>query len=225
MKTGTKIRELRKRKGLTVLQLATAIDSYVSNISHLERNIQGYSESTLTKIAASLGVAVADLFSDTDPQEDEIEFIGFVPGGMVHVVGEAFLGVNGAVDMIKAHEGWLQIYSDDKDAYALKVKGDSTRPGIQAGEYVVIEPDTSVRSGDEVFVRTTVGHNMIKILSKTRDGDYQFTRVNNAHKPITVDPIKIEKVHYVAAIVKPAKFIDKCGRQQQSTMMPTLIIK
>lgn len=67
MKTGTKIRELRKRKGLTVLQLATAIDSYVSNISHLERNIQGHSESTLTKIAASLGVAVADLFSDTDP--------------------------------------------------------------------------------------------------------------------------------------------------------------
>ena len=64
-----------------------------------------------------------------------------------------------------------------------------------------------------------------KILSKTRDDDYQFTRVNNAHKPITADPIRVEKVHYVAAIVKPTKFIDKCGRQQQSTMMPPLIIK
>ncbi|MEG0281342.1 MAG: S24 family peptidase [Morganella sp. (in: enterobacteria)] len=216
MKIGTKIRELRKRKGLTILQLATAIDSDVGNISRLERNIQGYSESTLTKIAAALGVAVADLFSDTDPQEDEIEFIGFVPSGMVRVVGEAFLGVDGAVDMIEAHEGWLQIYSDDKDAYALKVKGDSMWPRIQSGEYVVIEPNTTVRSGDEVFVRTTEGHNMIKILSKTRDGDYQFTSVNNAHQPITIDPIRVEKMHYMAAIVKPTKFIDKCDKPGKS---------
>ena len=212
MKIGTKIRALRKQKGLTILQLATAIDSDVGNISRLERNIQGYSESTLTKIAAALGVTVADLFSDTttQQQDDNVEFVGFVPNGMVKVVGEAFLGIDAAVDMIEALEGWVQIYSDDKDAYALKVKGDSMWPRIQSGEYVVVEPNTVVRSGDEVFVRTVEGKNMVKILNKTRDGSYQFTSVNNTHPPITVDPREVEKMHYVAAIVKPTKFIDKC---------------
>ncbi|WP_274371792.1 XRE family transcriptional regulator [Morganella morganii] len=228
MKIGQRIRDLRKLRGMTILQLATAIDSDVGNISRLERGIQGYTENTLIKIASALGVTVAELFSaDTMPpkNDDEIEFVGFVPDGMVKVIGEAFLGVDGAVDMIEAHEGWVQIYSDDKDAYALKVKGDSMWPRIQSGEYVVIEPNTTVRSGDEVFVRTREGHNMIKILNKTRDGDYQFTSINNAHQPITINPVQVDKMHYVAAIVKPTKFIDKCEKQQQVILMPPFITK
>ncbi|MGO3685829.1 MAG: XRE family transcriptional regulator [Proteus vulgaris] len=212
MKIGTRIRELRKKKGLTILQLATAINSDVGNISRLERNIQGYTENTLVKIAEALGVSVADLFTEKLPEPDEIEFIGKVPTGMVQVRGEAFLGVDGAVDMIEAHNGWLKIYSDDKDAYGLKVKGDSMWPRIQSGEFVVVEPNTTVRSGDEVFVRTVEGHNMIKIFSKTRDGDYQFSSINNSHKPITLSPDQVDTIHYVAAIVKPIKFIDICEK-------------
>ncbi|MDM3868105.1 MULTISPECIES: XRE family transcriptional regulator [Proteus] len=212
MKIGTRIRELRKKKGLTILQLATAINSDVGNISRLERNIQGYTENTLVKIAEALGVSVADLFTENVPEPDEIKFIGKVPSGMVQVRGEAFLGVDGAVDMIEAHNGWLKIYSDDVDAYGLKVKGDSMWPRIQSGEYVVVEPNTAVRSGDEVFVRTVEGHNMIKIFNKTRDGDYQFTSINNSHKPITLPPDQIESMHYVSAIVKPIKYIDVCEK-------------
>lgn len=212
MKIGTRIRDLRKKKGLTILQLATAINSDVGNISRLERNIQGYSENTLVKIAEALGVSVADLFSENAERSDEIEYIGTVPSGMVQVRGEAFLGVDGAVDMIEAHNGWLKIYSDDKDAYGLKVKGDSMWPRIQSGEFVVVEPNTTVRSGDEVFVRTVEGHNMIKIFSKTRDGDYQFSSINNSHKPITLSPDQVDTMHYVSAIVKPIKYIDACEK-------------
>lgn len=212
MKIGTRIRELRKKKGLTILQLATAVNSDVGNISRLERNKQGYTENTLVKIAEALGVSVADLFTEKPPKQDEIEFIGKVPSGMVQVRGEAFLGVDGAVDMIEAHNGWLKIYSDDKDAYGLKVKGDSMWPRIQSGEFVVVEPNTTVRSGDEVFVRTVEGHNMIKIFSKTRDGDYQFSSINNSHKPITLSPDQVDTMHYVSAIVKPIKYIDACEK-------------
>ncbi|MDH2394643.1 S24 family peptidase [Providencia rettgeri] len=223
MKIGTKIREIRKSKGMTILDLATAVNSDVGNISRLERNVQGYSESTLIKIATALGVTVSDLFSETPIQSDDIEYVGKVPSGMVQVIGEAFLGVDGAVDMIESHNGWLKIYSDDKEAYGLKVKGDSMWPRIQSGEYVVVEPNTNVRAGDEVFVRTTEGHNMIKIFNKTRDGDYQFTSINNAHKPITLDPSLIDKMHYVSAIVKPTKYIDKCDREQPLSLVPPLV--
>lgn len=223
MKIGTRIREIRKSKGMTILELATAIGSDVGNISRLETNKQGYSENTLVKIASALGVTVADLFTEAPVKPDEIEYIGEMPSGTVKVIGEAILGIDGAVDMMEEHNGWLKIYSDDKDAYGLKVKGDSMWPRIQSGEYVVVEPNTSVRSGDEVFVRTFEGHNMIKIFNKTRDGDYQFTSINNAHKPITLDPSQIDKMHYVAAIVKPTKYIDKWERETKLSLVPPLI--
>ncbi|HHN8580751.1 TPA: XRE family transcriptional regulator [Providencia rettgeri] len=220
MKIGTRIREIRKSKGMTILELATAIGSDVGNISRLETNKQGYSENTLVKIASALGVTVADLFTENPVKPDEIEYIGEMPSGTVKVIGEAVLGIDGAVDMMEEHNGWLKIYSDDKDAYGLKVKGDSMWPRIQSGEYVVVEPNTSVRSGDEVFVRTVDGHNMIKVFNKTRDGDYQFTSINNAHKPITLDPSQVDKMHYVAAIVKPTKYIDKWERETKLNMPP-----
>ncbi|MDT0134473.1 MULTISPECIES: XRE family transcriptional regulator [Providencia] len=220
MKIGTRIREIRKSKGMTILELATAIGSDVGNISRLETNKQGYSENTLVKIASALGVTVADLFTEDPVKPDEIEYIGEMPSGTVKVIGEAVLGLDGAVDMMEEHNGWLKIYSDDKDAYGLKVKGDSMWPRIQSGEYVVVEPNTSVRSGDEVFVRTVDGHNMIKVFNKTRDGGYQFTSINNAHKPITLDPSQVDKMHYVAAIVKPTKYIDKWERETKSNMPP-----
>ncbi len=220
MKIGTRIREIRKSKGMTILELATAIGSDVGNISRLETNKQGYSENTLVKIASALGVTVADLFTEDPVKPDEIEYIGDMPSGTVKVIGEAILGIDGAVDMMEEHNGWLKIYSDDKDAYGLKVKGDSMWPRIQSGEYVVVEPNTGVRSGDEVFVRTVDGHNMIKVFNKTRDGDYQFTSINNAHKPITLDPNQVDKMHYVAAIVKPTKYIDKWERETKLNMPP-----
>lgn len=140
--------------------------------------------------------------------KNELEYVGAVRLGAVPVVGEAILGIDGMIDMLEIHAGWLQIYSADRDAYGLKVKGDSMWPRIQSGEYVVIEPNTQVHTGDEVFVRTKDGHNMIKIMSKTRDGDYQFSSVNSDHRPITLSPDSIEKMHFVSAIVKHTRYVD-----------------
>ncbi|ERK13032.1 Phage repressor [Serratia fonticola AU-AP2C] len=81
-------------------------------------------------------------------------------------------------------------------------------PRIQSGEYVVIEPNTPVHPGDEVFVRTIDGHNMIKIMNKTRDGSYQFTSVNSEHRPITLASAEVEKMHFVSAIVKATRYVD-----------------
>ncbi|MGG4624006.1 XRE family transcriptional regulator [Serratia odorifera] len=139
---------------------------------------------------------------------DEFEYAGKPRVGVVPVIGDAILGVDGMIDMVEVRAGWLQIYSADKDAYGLRVKGDSMHPRIQSGEFVVIEPNTKVHSGDEVFVRTLDGHNMIKVMTKTRDGSYQFSSINNEHKPITLEPTEVEKMHYVSAIVKQTRYVD-----------------
>ena len=81
-------------------------------------------------------------------------------------------------EMTEERDGWLKIYSDDPDAFGLRVKGDSMWSRIKSGEYVLIEPNTKVFPGMRVFVRTVEGHNMIKILGYDRDGEYQFTSIN-----------------------------------------------
>jgi len=149
-----------------------------------------------------------DSIHQPHPQNDELEFAGSIRDGCVPVIGEAIMGVDGSVDMIELCAGFLQIYSADKDAYGLRVKGDSMFPRIQSGEFVVIEPNTAVHSGDEVFVRTSEGKNMIKVMTKTRDGNYVLSSINNEHKPITIDADQVEKMHFVSAIVKHSRYVD-----------------
>lgn len=139
---------------------------------------------------------------------DEIEYVGKVRLGAVPVVGEAALGVDGMIQMEEHPAGWLQIYSADPNAYGLRVRGDSMHPRIQSGEFVVIEPGTRVQSGDEVFVRTTDGQNMIKVMTKMRDGAFQLSSINNDHRPITLQQVEIEKMEYVSAIIKATRFVD-----------------
>ncbi|EDH7841918.1 phage repressor protein C [Salmonella enterica subsp. enterica serovar Kentucky] len=142
----------------------------------------------------------------TNPQS--LTFVGQLRKGLVRVVGEAILGVDGAIEMTEERDGWLKIYSDDPEAFGLRVKGDSMWPRIKSGEYVLIEPNTKVCPGDEVFVRTIEGHNMIKVLGYDRDGEYQFTSINQDHRPITLPYYEVSKVEYVAGILKQSRHLD-----------------
>lgn len=183
--------------------------SYLSQMTgdSPERNV-GDRMARKVEAALDLPRGWMDTLHAQDFKSEELEYAGKVKNGYVPVVGEAILGVDGSVDMIEFRAGWLQMYSGDKDAYGLRVKGDSMYPRIHSGEFVLIEPNTHIHSGDEVFVRTTDGHNMIKVMTKTRDGSYQFSSINNEHKPITLDIGQVEKMHYVSAIVKATRYID-----------------
>lgn len=158
------------------------------------------------KIAASTGLSLSWILGE-DNGSDSIEVVGGARDGVIPVIGDAVLGMDGLIDMMEFHAGWLQIYSSDNRAYGVRVRGDSMWPRIQSGEFVVIEPNTKVHPGDEVFIRTADGHNMIKILNFTRDGDYQFTSINNDHKPITMPPSNVIKIHFVSGIIKATRFI------------------
>lgn len=188
----------------------SAVASFLNGVNPLNvSNASAFAKAlkvTVQDFSPSLAKEIAEIAQALG--NNEFEYAGTLRDGFVPVVGEAVLGVDGSVDMIEFRAGWLRIYSADKDAYGLKVKGDSMWPRIQSGEYVVIEPNTLVHPGDEVFVRTTDGHNMIKIMNKTRDGSYQFSSVNSEHRPITLAAGEVERMHFVSAIVKATRYVD-----------------
>jgi len=106
-------------------------------------------------------------------------------------------------------DGSLSHYSKDENAYGLRVKGDSMRPRIMPGEFIVCEPNRGVNPGDNVMVALFDGRRMVKEFLWRRDGEISFGSVNDAHHPITVDESMIEKMHYVAAIMPRGAFINE----------------
>lgn len=128
----------------------------------------------------------------------------------VPVVGTAQLGDNGHHEELQypvGHgDGFVAYPTRDRNAYALRVKGDSMRPRIKPGEFVVVEPAGTPQPGDEVLVRTKDGKVMVKVLDFRRGGVVQLSSVNEDHRPITIEEENVERLHLVAAIVKAALY-------------------
>ncbi|MCU6263614.1 helix-turn-helix domain-containing protein [Serratia ureilytica] len=207
MEMNDRIRSRRKELKLTQDTLAKRIGVNRVTVTGWESGDYKPGGENLQALAAALSCNPNWLLEGGDIDEN-ITYVGKVRPGLVPVVGDAVLGVDGMIDMVEYRGGWLKIYSDDPNAYGLRVRGDSMWPRIQSGEFVLIEPGTSVHSGDEVFVRTADGHNMIKVLNYTREGGYQFTSINQDHRPITLSQSAVLKVEYVAGILKASRHVE-----------------
>lgn len=126
----------------------------------------------------------------------------------VPVVGMAQLGDNGFwadVEYPVGHgDGFVDVPSKDKDAYALRCKGDSMRPRIKDGEFVVIEPNHEIEPGDEVLIKSKDGRVMVKEFMYRRAGRVHLMSVNEIHGTIAFADHEVEKMHYVGWIAKPS---------------------
>lgn len=202
-----------KELGISQEKLGEEIGKTQGAVAHW---LNGRREPGLDDIASIMRVLHIDkvnLLSDgsvTTPT-DSFEYVGKPKDGLIPVVGEAIMGMDGEFEMCEELAGWLRIYSSDPNAFSLRVKGDNMFPRINSGEFVVVEPKTSICPGDEVFIRTKDGRNMIKRLGYHREGTYQFISVNQQHQPLTIEDIKVAKVYFVAAIVKSSRYIDSAS--------------
>lgn len=173
---GTNIRMLRKKRGLTLNQLATEIGSDVGNLSRVERGIQGYSDQTIGKIASALAVPPAALFAENQHQIDLIlsnseglTFVEFKKGFDENVTpaitGARPIPVISAVqagqlkDMENPYspgDGYSTEYTDQKLsrwAFALEVEGESMMPIFKPGDRLIVDPDLAPQPGDYVIAR------------------------------------------------------------------------
>ena len=165
-------------------------------------------------IAQILGIPMLDLLQHTAAEPNAHYEVEGKPLAIVSenipVVGTAQLGDNGHWSEydypVGQGDGFVQYPTKDRNAYALRVKGDSMRPRIKPGEFVIIEPHTAPIPGSEVIVKTKDGRVMVKVLDFRRDGIIQLSSVNENHGPITLDEDVVELVHCVAGIVKASLY-------------------
>jgi phage repressor protein C with HTH and peptisase S24 domain len=206
---GANIRRLRKERGWTLEELSEAMGTGIDtgSLSRLERGEQGYTTITLEMAARALGVHAGNLLQQPGAVYDVDESRGDDPRGRIPVVGTAQLGDDGywhEQEFPVGHgDGHVRYYSDDPNCYALRVKGDSMRPRIKPGEFVVVEPNAATAPGDEVLVKVRDGRRMVKILHSRRNGQLELYSVNDLHRPLTLDEEQVEAVHRVLGIAPP----------------------
>ncbi|VEI61602.1 S24 family peptidase [Serratia rubidaea] len=125
----------------------------------------------------------------------------------VPVMGSAQLGSEGHWVALENGDGFISWPSNDPDAFALRCKGDSMKPRIKDGEYVVVEPNHEFFPGDEVLLVTKDEQVMVKTFLYKRDGAVLVMSVNEEHPPLRFPENEVVRIEYVAGIAKPSLLV------------------
>lgn len=132
------------------------------------------------------------------------------PTRRIEIVGTAQLGNDGYWVGLDIAEGWVETWSRDEDAYALRLKGDSMAPAIRSGWIAVCEPNHRLVPGEYVMVTTTDGQSMVKELLFENEEGVNLASVNSAYGERRVIAwADIEKIHYVGNILAPSKVLGR----------------
>jgi phage repressor protein C with HTH and peptisase S24 domain len=162
------------------------------------QNTYGVNSVWLIKGKGDAGVAVR--------YADEYRPIPITNWKPIPVLGMAQLGDNGYWSELEypvGHgDGYVDFPSRDPDAYALRCVGDSMRPRIRDGEFVIVEPNHEVEPGDDVLVKSTDGRVMVKTFLYSRAGRIHLISINEAHPPVAFPKDEIDKMHYVVAYTR-----------------------
>ncbi len=151
---GSRLAALRKDRGLTQGQLASRVGLKQPQISHLEKDERGYGD-TVVAIAAALNTSADYLMmltnDDSRPQNNNdnahsVESnVASAPAlakpRTIPVVGNIKGGDDGYLEELDYPvgdgEGYVQFWTNDQSAYALRVRGESMHPRYRHGEFAV----------------------------------------------------------------------------------------
>jgi len=104
----------------------------------------------------------------------------------IPLIGMAQAGAEGFFDDggYPAGAGWEDVelpQTNDPNAYALSISGDSMEPVYRAGDAIVVSPAAPIRAGDRVVTRTRDGAVMAKLLTRRTGSRTELTSLNPAY--------------------------------------------
>ncbi|MFA7942029.1 XRE family transcriptional regulator [Pseudomonas brenneri] len=215
MELKDRLKQARKHARITQADLAARAGIKQASISEIERGLTRTS-GHIVKLATVCGVDPAWL-SEGIGQMLGAETSNVEVGPpitsvtrRIEIVGTAQLGPDGYWVGLDGKDGWVETYSRDEDAYALRLKGDSMAPAIRNGWIAVCEPNHRRVPGEYVMVTTKDGQSMVKELLYENDEGVSLMSINTAYgERLTLDWDEIDKIHYVGNILAPSKVLGR----------------
>ena len=162
------IDKLAEKKGLSPSALAqkAGLDSTAFNKSKrigADGRKRWLSMESLNKVLQATSTSFLEFMAlageEIPPVANTIPLLGFAQAGRDGYFDDAGFPIES--------EGWdgiefpIQI---DKNVYALEVSGHSMEPVYREGDRLIISPESEIRTGDRVVVRTKKGEVMVKEL-------------------------------------------------------------
>lgn len=169
-----RLREIRKRLGLTLNEVAEAAGTTNQQIGMLERGNRKLTVEWMNRLATVLGVEPKDLLPDTGPT-------------MIPVVG--YVGAGAEVFCIDDHakgagldEVEMPIPGMSPSSVAVRVRGDSMIPAYFDGDLIFYDKndngDLMHLVGKECVVSLPDGRKFIKTLRRRANGDWYLFSYN-----------------------------------------------
>lgn len=157
------------------------------------------STESLSKILDATGADLNELMAlvrnagkDKYEPASPIPLIGFAQAGAGGFFDDGGFPVGGGWDQIPFPE------VKDENAYALEVTGDSMLPLYRDGDIIVVSPNSGVRRGDRVVVRTMDGEVLAKILTRRTAKTVELESLNKAHAPLV---LPLDRIEWIARII------------------------
>ena len=192
---------LAERNGLSASGLArrAGLDPTTFNPSK-RRTAQGKlrwpSTESVAKILDATGYSLADFVAligaETGSSTRNVPIIGYAQAGDAGYFDDAGYPRN---------VGWDEVvFPDigDPHAYALEISGDSMMPVYRNGDTIVVSPQSGVRRGDRVVVKTTDGEVMVKELARRTARRVELRSFNPDYDDRVLLP---EQVRWMARVV------------------------
>lgn len=181
---------LAAQNGLSASALArrAGLDSTTFNVSKRatrQGKARWPSTESIAKVLEATGTTVRDFVTLLD------DGAGPVSGANIPLIGFAQAGDRGFFDDAgyPTGGGWDQIHFPevrDPHAYALEVSGDSMEPVYRDGDRLIVSPESTLRRGDRVVVRTTGGEVMVKELLRQTATRVELRSLNPLHPDRTL---------------------------------------
>ena len=127
------------------------------------------------------------------PKPHVIPLLGLAKAGR-----EGYFDSDGYPLGIEAWDGIEFPFALEKGVYALEVSGNSMEPTYREGDKLVVSPDSEVRKGDRIVLKTTNGEVMVKELEHKSARQIHLKSLNAQHQDIHLNT---EDVLWMARVI------------------------
>ncbi|MFC0709231.1 XRE family transcriptional regulator [Azorhizophilus paspali] len=206
---GKRIALAREEKGWNQSELARQLGVKPQSVQAWEAGRNVPRPQKMQQMSRLLGKSVGYFMDDanaiSNPAEVEPGPPITSPWRAIPIVGTAQMGTEGYWHALESADGYVEMPTRDKHAYALRLKGNSMAPAIKSGWVAVIEPNGLLIPGEYVMVRLVDEECMLKELLYANDVEVSLASVNDAYERRTIPVEQIELIHAVGAVCPPSK--------------------
>ena len=189
--TGKKLKDLRKQKGFTQVQLSKMLHVQQASISAWENDVAKPDFDNQVKLAELYGVSIDELHGLTTPSPSG-------RGVTIPVLGKVQAGIPiDAIEEILDYEEITPEMASQGKHFALMVRGDSMYPRFVEGDVVIVRCQNDVDTGDIAVILVNGNDATVKKIKKSPQGltliplNAAYDYINYTNEDIERLPVQI----------------------------------